>query len=216
MAARNKALQDFMIEEMRDIYHAEKQITKALPKMERAATNEKLKEGFRMHLEQTRGQIERLEQAFEELDLNTRGKPCEAMQGLLAEARELMEEENLMPEVLDAALVVSAQKVEHYEIAAYGALRSYAEALGHKRVAQLMNETLEEEKETDQKLNQLAMSEINPRALETSQQDTRKSGKGESARSESARSEGGRSEGGKTETVDRAAAGDKPSSKTRE
>ena len=162
-----KTMQDLLIEELRDIYHAEKQLTRALPKLAKAASNEKLKQAFQQHLEETRGQLERLEQVFEKLDTRTRGKHCHAMEGLVEEAKEIMEQ-GLPPELLDAALVVAAQKVEHYEIASYGSLVAYAQAAGLKEVADLLSQTLSEEKETDQKLNQLAISEINQRAVESS------------------------------------------------
>jgi ferritin-like metal-binding protein YciE len=116
-----KTMRDLLIDELRDIYHAEKQLTRALPKMARAASNGQLKEAFTQHLEETRGQIERLEQVFELLDTRTRGKPCHAMEGLIEEAKEIMEM-GLEPELLDVALIAAAQKVEHYEIAGYGTL----------------------------------------------------------------------------------------------
>ena len=116
------------------------------------------------HLEETKTQVERLEQAFDRLETGTRGKRCEAMQGLVEEASQMMEEIKI-PQILDAALIAGAQKVEHYEIAAYGSVRALAEACGHQQVAQLLDETLEEEKAADQKLNQIALSEVNPSAL---------------------------------------------------
>ena len=160
-----KTLQDLFVEELRDIYHAEKQLTKALPKMAKAASSDKLKQAFQQHLEETKGQIERLEQIFESLDLRTRGKPCEAMQGLVEEGKEVMEEVK-EPEILDAALIVAAQKVEHYEIASYGSLRTLADALGHKDAAKLLDQTLAEEKKTDELLNKLALGDINKRAMQ--------------------------------------------------
>jgi ferritin-like metal-binding protein YciE len=152
-----------LVEELRDIYHAEKQITKALPKMIKAATSEQLKAGFENHLEETHGQIERLEQCFELLEERVRGKTCEAMRGIIEEASETMKED-MEPEVLDAALVASAQKVEHYEIACYGTVMTWAENLGLDKVARLLSATLDEEKATDVKLTQLATRDINPRA----------------------------------------------------
>lgn len=160
-----KTMQDLFVDELRDIYHAEKQLTKALPKMAKAASSEKLKEAFESHLEETKGQIERLEQIFDELDLRKRGKPCEAMEGLIEEGKEIMEETK-SPEVLDAALIVAAQKVEHYEISSYGSLRALAEALGHTNAAKLLQETLKEESAADEKLNKLATGEINKRATQ--------------------------------------------------
>ena len=160
-----KSLQDLFVDELRDIYHAEKQLTKALPKMAKAASSDKLKQAFQTHLDETRGQIERLEAIFEFLDLRSRGKPCEAMQGLVEEGKEIMEEIE-EPEVLDAALIVAAQKVEHYEIASYGSLRALAQALGHKDAAKLLDETLAEEKKTDEALTQLALGDVNKRAMQ--------------------------------------------------
>jgi ferritin-like metal-binding protein YciE len=158
-----KTVQDLFLEELRDIYHAEKQITKALPKMAKAATHPELKQAFELHLEQTKGQIERLEQVFDQLDTAKRGKRCEAMEGLLEEARSTMEEIE-DKNVLDVGMIVNAQKVEHYEIAGYGSLVALAKQLGQDEVASLLEQTLKEEKETDQKLNQVALSVANPNA----------------------------------------------------
>jgi ferritin-like metal-binding protein YciE len=157
-------MQDLLIDELRDIYHAEKQLTRALPKMARAASNGQLKEAFTQHLEETRGQIERLEQVFELLDTRTRGKPCHAMEGLIEEAKEIMEM-GLGPELLDVALIAAAQKVEHYEIAGYGTLVALAQTSGFSEAAQLLQETLDEEKKTDQLLNKLAISDVNMKAM---------------------------------------------------
>ena len=164
-----KTMQDLLIEELRDIYHAEKQLTKALPKLAKAAHSEQLRSAFETHLEETRGQVERLEQVFEELDTRTRGKHCDAMEGLINEAREIMEM-GLAPEVQDAALIAAAQKVEHYEIASYGTVLAYATACGLNKVAQLLERTLNEEKETDKKLNMLAINDVNKKAIKVSGQ----------------------------------------------
>jgi ferritin-like metal-binding protein YciE len=160
-----KNVQDLLLNELRDLYDAEKQLVKALPKMAKAASSEQLRQAIQVHLEETKIQVERLEDVFERLDTRTRGKRCEAMRGLVAEASEIMEEIKT-PQVLDAALIAGAQKVEHYEIAAYGSAHALAEACGHREVAQLLDETLEEEKQADQKLNQIALSEVNPSALQ--------------------------------------------------
>jgi len=160
-----KSLNDLLLNELRDIYHAEKQLVKALPKMAKKAKSDQLRQAFEMHLEQTKGQVERLEQVFDKLDAPTRGKRCEAMEGLIEEAQEIMEEIST-PEVLDAALITAAQKVEHYEIASYGSVCALAKALGHDDAAKLLEETLNEEKETDAKLNQIALSEVNETALQ--------------------------------------------------
>jgi ferritin-like metal-binding protein YciE len=160
-----KTMQDLLIEELRDIYHAEKQLVRALPKMAKAAHSETLRKAFEQHTEETKGQIERLEQIFEELDTRSRGKHCDAMEGLISEAREIMEM-GLEPAVQDAALIAAAQKAEHYEIASYGTLHAYASACGLTKVAQLLEETLNEEKSTDQKLNALAVDDINKKAIQ--------------------------------------------------
>lgn len=160
-----KTAHDLFVEQLRDMYHAEKQLAKALPKVAKAASSDKLRQAIEHHKEQTEGQIERLEQVFESLDERKRGKRCEAMEGLIEEAQEMIEEIKT-PEVRDAALLAAAQKVEHYEIASYGTLRALAESMGHKDAEKLLAQTLEEEKETDQKLNQLALSEINKTALQ--------------------------------------------------
>lgn len=162
-----KTMQDLLIEDLRDIYHAEKQITKALPKMIKAASSDQLRQAFETHLEQTNGQIERLQQVFEELDTRPRGKHCDAMEGLISEAQEILEM-GLAPEVQDAALIAAAQKVEHYEIASYGTLHAYATACGLDKVAQLLDETLQEEKDTDSLLNKLAIGDVNKKAIAAS------------------------------------------------
>lgn len=162
-----KTMQDLLIDALRDIYHAEKQIAKALPKLAKAAHADALRQAFEMHTEETKGQIDRLEQVFEELDARSRGKHCDAMEGMISEAREILEM-GLAPEVQDAALIAAAQKVEHYEIASYGTLHAYATACGLDKVAKLLEETLNEEKETDQKLNALAIDHVNKKALEAS------------------------------------------------
>jgi ferritin-like metal-binding protein YciE len=161
-----KTTQDLLIDELRDIYHAEKQLVKALPKMAKAAKNDKLRQAFQQHLEETNTQVERLEQVFDKLDTRTRGKPCQAMEGLIEEAKEMMEEIKT-PEVLDVALIAGAQKIEHYEIASYGSVHALAEACGESEVAKLLDQTLQEEKETDKKLNQIAISDVNKTALQT-------------------------------------------------
>ena len=158
-----KTMQDLLIEDLRDIYHAEKQIMKALPKLAKAAHSEQLRQAFELHLEQTRGQVERLEQVFEELDTRSRGKHCEAMEGLINEAREILEM-GLAPEVQDAALIAAAQKVEHYEIASYGTLCTFAKQLGETEALKLLKETLAEEKATDEKLSMLALQQTNAEA----------------------------------------------------
>src|ERR1700688_1436049 len=159
----HQALKELYINELKDIYNAENQLVKALPKMAKAANSEELRTGFEEHLEQTRGHVQRLEQIFKELGEKPSGKKCKGMEGLVAEGQEMMGED-FEDDVMDAALISAAQRVEHYEIAAYGTVRTYAELLGEDTAAQLLEQTLEEEKETDQKLTDMA-SEINVRAM---------------------------------------------------
>jgi ferritin-like metal-binding protein YciE len=158
------SLQKLYVEELRDLYSAENQILKALPKMAKAASASELQAAFKEHLEQTKGQVQRLEQIFETLGKSPKGKTCKAMEGLVAEGEELMGED-ADPEVLDAGLIAAAQRVEHYEIAGYGTVRTYAQLLGDEEAAGLLQETLDEEGQTDQKLSQLAESLINPQAV---------------------------------------------------
>ena len=160
-----ESLQDLFIHDLKDLYSAEMQLTKALPKMAKAASEPALKQAFQTHLKETEGQIKRLEQIFEELDESPKGKKCKAMEGLIEEGKELMEED-AEPEVLDAGLIGAAQKVEHYEIAGYGTVRTYAQMLGNEQAARLLQQTLDEEGATDKKLNQLAMEYINVEAAE--------------------------------------------------
>jgi ferritin-like metal-binding protein YciE len=159
MAAEN--LQELFVNELRDIYDAEKQLTRALPKMAKAAESEELRAAFEEHLEQTRGHVGRLEEVFKLLGMAARGKPCEGMKGLIEEGEEVMEE--MEGTTLDAALIASAQKVEHYEIATYGTLATFAEVLEMQDAKDLLGQTLEEEKEADEKLTAIA-SQINPEA----------------------------------------------------
>jgi ferritin-like metal-binding protein YciE len=160
-------MEDLFLGELRDLYDAEKQIVKALPEMAKAASSEDLRAAFEEHLAVTRRQVERLDQIFSELDEKPTGKKCAAMQGLLEEGKELIDEGERSP-VLDAGLIGAAQKVEHYEMAGYGTARTFAEMLGHEEAAQLLQETLDEEKETDQRLTELAETVINEEAVEQS------------------------------------------------
>jgi ferritin-like metal-binding protein YciE len=159
----HQALKELYIDELKDIYNAENQLVKALPKMAKAANSEELRTGFEEHLEQTRGHVQRLEQIFKELGEKPSGKKCKGMEGLVAEGQEMMSED-FEDDVMDAALISAAQRVEHYEIAAYGTVRTYAELLGEDTAVELLEQTLEEEKETDQKLTDMA-SEINVKAM---------------------------------------------------
>ncbi len=160
-----KTIDDMFLSELQDIYHAEKQLTRALPKMAKAASSPELKQAFESHLEETKGQIDRLEQVFQLLDKRSRGKKCEAMEGLIEEAKEQMEEIE-DPAVLDCALVIAAQKVEHYEIAGYGSMHALAKALGQTEIAALLSETLSEEKAADDKLNKIAAGSVNKKAMQ--------------------------------------------------
>lgn len=160
----NSKFHKLFVDELKDIYWAEKHLVKALPKMQKAATTEELKNAFADHLEVTKGQVGRLEQVFELLEMKAQAKKCEAMEGLVQEAQELIEEEEKSV-VLDAGLIIAAQKVEHYEIAAYGSLRTLANHMGHTDVAELLEQTLAEEKETDELLTQIAESSVNEEAM---------------------------------------------------
>jgi ferritin-like metal-binding protein YciE len=158
-----ESLHDAFEEELKDILSAEKQLLKALPKMAKAASNEDLAAGFEEHLEQTKGHVERLEKIFEMLDKTPRAKKCKAMAGLIEEGSEILEED-MDPDVMDAMLIAAAQKVEHYEIATYGTLVTWARQLGMEDAASILHETLDEEKDTDMKLTQLAETGINAEA----------------------------------------------------
>ncbi len=149
------SLEDLFIDELKDLYSAETQLTKALPKMAKAATSKELKAGFEKHLKQTEAHVERLEQICEELEVSPKGKKCKAMEGLIEEGSEVIDEE-AEPEVKDAALIAAAQRVEHYEIAGYGCVRTYAKLLGHNSAMKLLQQTLDEESDTDKTLTKLA------------------------------------------------------------
>ena len=158
------SLQKLYVEELKDLYSAEKQIIQALPRMAKKASNPQLKRAFEEHLVQTQGQVERLEKIFEGLEGSPRGKKCKGMEGLLEEGKEMMAED-MTPDVLDAALISAAQKVEHYEIASYGTVRTYAKLLGRDQDARLLQQTLDEEAGADTKLTKLAESSINVEAV---------------------------------------------------
>jgi len=159
-----KSLRELYVDELKDLYSAESQLVKALPKMAKAASSEELRQGFEAHLEQTKEQVQRLEEIFELLDESPKGKKCVGMEGLVKEGAEAMEED-FQDTVLDAALIGAAQRVEHYEIAAYGTVCEFATVLGEKDHLSLLEQTLEEEKETDEKLTELA-KDINAQANE--------------------------------------------------
>jgi ferritin-like metal-binding protein YciE len=155
-----ESLHDLYVEELRDLYNAENQLLKALPRMAKAASHEELKAAFTEHLDVTRGQVERLERIFNDLGVKAKGKKCDAMEGLIEEARDLMAED-AEPSVLDAALIAAAQKVEHYEMAGYGCVRTFARLLGYGEAADLLQETLDEEGEADKTLTELAETIVN-------------------------------------------------------
>ena len=165
MAEDMNPLDELLQDELKDLYNAEAQIIKALPKMAKAASSPELRRAFERHLEETRRQVERLDQIGEELEMKMTGKKCKGMEGVLAEGRELMEED-LEEDALDAGLIGAAQKVEHYEIAAYGTARTHAEMLGYRRIAKLLQQTLNEEGATDKRLTQLAESVVNYEAVQ--------------------------------------------------
>jgi len=158
-----QSLRDLYIDELKDLYSAEKQLVKALPKMAKNATNPDLKKAFTDHLEQTEEHVSRLEQIFESLEASPRGKKCVGMEGLIEEAKEMLEED-AAEDVLDAGLISKAQHVEHYEMAGYGTVRRFAQILGEAEHVELLEQTLNEEKEADQLLTQLADSSINVEA----------------------------------------------------
>ncbi len=164
MASGNgKNLEELFVETLKDIFYAEKQILRALPKMAREASSPELKKAFEQHKDETEGHVERLQQVFEIVDKPARGKTCDAIIGIIEEAKEVMEEFR-GAEALDAGLAASAQAVEHYEIARYGTLKTWANQLGMKDAVKLLDETLQEEIKTDKLLTQLATSKVNQKA----------------------------------------------------
>lgn len=168
MAAQN--LREALVEEIRDLYNAEKQLTKALPKLAKAATSEELRDAFESHLEETQGHVTRLERVFELLDEKPRGKHCAGMAGIIEEGSDTMQED-MEDSVMDACLIAGAQRAEHYEITAYGSVIAWAEALGLSEVSEVLNETLAEEKAADEKLTALAESGINEAATAGASED---------------------------------------------
>jgi ferritin-like metal-binding protein YciE len=161
--AKEKTLEDLFYDTLKDIYFAERQILRALPKMARAAQSQELKAGFEKHREETEGHVERLQQVFEIIGKRAQGKTCEAIQGIIAEGEEIIEEFKGTP-AIDAGLISSAQAVEHYEIARYGTLKTWAQTLGFKEAVTLLDQTLQEEGKTDQILTKLATSAANQKA----------------------------------------------------
>ena len=163
MAEQRHPLHELFEDQIKDLYSAENQILKALPKMAKNSTNAQLRAAFERHLEETRGHVARLEQIAEELDFTPKGKKCKGAEGVIEEGKEVMEE--FEGETLDAGLIGAAQRVEHYEIAGYGTARTHAELLGYKKAARLLQQTLDEEERTDKKLTQIAENVINVEAV---------------------------------------------------
>lgn len=161
--AKEKTLEDLFHDTLKDIYYAERKVLKALPKMKRAATSEKLKSAFDKHMQETEGQVERLQQVFEIIGKRAQGKTCDAIEGIIAEAEEIMDEFKGTP-ALDAGLISSSQAVEHYEITRYGTLKRWATELGMADAAKLLDETLQQEWKTDMDLTALADASANDRA----------------------------------------------------
>lgn len=178
---KESALKTLYVDERRDLYNAENQLTKALPKMAKAATSTDLRRGFEDHLKHTEGHVKRLEQIFKNLNEKPSGKKCKGMEGLVEGGKEMIEEEKLEGETLDAGLISAAQRVEHYEIAAYGCVRTYAKLLGETEAASFLEQTLTEEKETDRKLTKLA-EKINLEANAQESQSVGSARKGKAAR----------------------------------
>jgi ferritin-like metal-binding protein YciE len=168
--AESGTLHDAFLDELRDAYDAEKQLTKALPKMAKAATSPVLRDAFETHLEETRGHIDRLEQVMEGLGEKVKGKHCDGMAGIIEEGKSAMDQD-FDETTMDACLIAAAQRAEHYEMAAYGTLAAWAKAMGHTEAAELLNETLEEEKATDEKLTSLAEAGINQEAADAAHGD---------------------------------------------
>ncbi|HEY1965666.1 MAG TPA: ferritin-like domain-containing protein [Acidobacteriaceae bacterium] len=160
-----KTVDELLLDELKDLYSAEKQLTKALPKMARAAASQDLKTAFENHLEETQGHVERLDKIFETLGKSPRGKTCHGMQGLVEEGSEMISELE-KGAVRDAGLISAAQRVEHYEMAGYGSVREFANLLGRSEIASLLDETLEEEKAADEKLTGIA-KKVNPQAVKS-------------------------------------------------
>jgi ferritin-like metal-binding protein YciE len=163
MASKMATLEDLYTDLLKDLYSAEKQLVKALPKMAKNAQSPDLQKAFQEHLKQTEGQVTRIERIFTEMGGSPRGKKCVGMEGLIEEGNELLQEDT-EPDVLDAGLIAAAQKVEHYEIAGYGTARAWAQRLGYDRAARLLQETLEEESMANEKLNKIAESHVNMEA----------------------------------------------------
>lgn len=160
-----ESLQELLVHDLRDLYSAENQLLKAMPKMAKKATNPELKKAFETHMRETEGQVQRLQKIFEKLGKKPTGKKCAAMEGLIEEGKEAMGED-MDEETMDAALIAVAQKIEHYEIAGYGTTRTWAQQLGDEQTARVLQQTLDEEGKTDKLLTELAESTINVEAAQ--------------------------------------------------
>ena len=193
-----ESLNELLAEELKDIYSAEKQLLRALPKMAKKASSPELKTALQEHTEMTQRQVERLEDVFESLGKPAKAKTCKAMQGLIAEATEIMEED-ASDAVLDAGIIAAAQKVEHYEIPSYGTVRTWARLCGEEEAASLLQETLDEESETDKRLTQLAESFVNPQA-EQGGEEEESSSRGESKSSGGKKSGSSKKSGGSSKS----------------
>jgi len=191
--AETGTLHNAFLDELRDAYDAEKQLTKALPKMAKAATSPVLRDAFQTHLEETRGHVERLEQVMEGLGEKVRGKHCDGIEGIIEEGKSVMEEE-FDDTTMDACLIAAGQRAEHYEIAAYGTLVAWARAMGHTEAVDLLQETLGEEKAADEKLTALAEAGINQEAADTAHP-------GEDADGDPGRKHGGKRRQGSRQTA---------------
>jgi len=181
MMAEGNTLHNAFVDELRDSYDAEKQLTKALTKLAKAASSPKLRQAFESHLEETQGHIERLEQVFESLDERARGKHCDGIAGIIEEGKSIMDED-FDETTMDACLIAAGQRAEHYEMAAYGTLVAWAEAMGHTDAARLLQQTLDEEKAADKKLSALAEGGINQTAAHAAHPDEEQEAVGAAAR----------------------------------
>ncbi len=163
-----KDLNSLFVHELKDLYSAEKQLAKALPKFAKAVSNDELRQALQQHAKETESQLNRLDDIFQQMDVSSRGAKCHAMEGMIEEAQDLLQED-IEPEVLDAAIISAAQRVEHYEIAGYGTVRSLAEQLGMNDLASELQTTLDEEKKTNDKLNEIALGHVNREAMMSGQ-----------------------------------------------
>lgn len=168
MTKQPNSLESLFIDELKDLYDVEKQMVAALPDMVEAAKSDDLKRGFRVHLDQTREHVKRIEEIFDQLEKEPHGRKCLGMEGIIQEGEQLMRKRDSDPDVLDAALIATAQKAEHYEIASYGTVRKFAEQLGYDEIARLLNRTLDEEAKINERLTSMAVGHINLEAMKVS------------------------------------------------